>query len=468
MSETIFHFPFFIFHSLTSARWRPVAPVDALDPDRDNDGVTTEDELFFLGTDPGNPDSDFDGLPDGQELTLGLNPLDPYSNGGPYSDGFAVALGGEDPLSCPPGSTNTVLEHVFYSGTTNGAFAYPQPSDGTAVLGVTASGSGTGDLVVGSRVVPLVVPPPRRGDAPLGVPLFVLVPKGVRHRVVLRGDPQLEAAVDSGEFAIGEMPRLPEGDPSGWICFPRTRPAPAVACIHDLCERKITVRIDPGPGASGLSCLWWESAAVAASNHADNLSATLTGNFDARHTARAWYELVHPQHLFGTSYLPQSVRFCPRPSDADDEPEDEPEDEPDPDTPGDGNDDLYDGYDNDDNDDDPPCLCCGQCGECGCHAGEAPPGVSGPVSPEPPDPEDPPPPDCPVHNCPYSECYELHEDNAPRTVAVPSSTHVLKIGRVPSVDIVSLAVPGGAVNCCPCPVCKWKMENVKCKMRAAG
>ena len=28
---------------------------------------------------------------------------------------------------------------------------------------------------------------------------------------------------------------------------------------------------------------------------------------------------------------------------------------------------------------------------------------------------------------------------------------------------MSQAIPSGAVNCRPCPVCKWKMENVKCK-----
>ena len=424
--------------NLTSARWRPVVPEDALNPDRDNDGVTTVDELFFLGTDPGNPDSDFDGLSDGQELTLGLNPLDPYSNGGIYSDGFALKIGDLNPLANPPDSDYTYYEHVVYSGTTNGTVSIPESTAASAVLEVSTSGTGTGDLVVGMQALPLV------GGAPT---VYIPVPRGNRLAVRLRRRTgALSAFVGSADFAIGEMPGDMDGDPSGWICFPRTRPVPEIACIHDLCERKITVRIDPGPGAPGLSCLWWGSAAVAASNHADGVSATLTGNFDARHTARVWYELVHPQYLFGDSYLPQSVRFCPRPEDADDEPEDEPIDEPDPDTHGD-NDDLYGDKNEETN---PPCDCCDHCGRCSCHAGEAPSGVSDPVSPEPPDPEDPPSPDCPVHNCPYSECYELHGDAAPRTVTLPNSTHVLKIGRVPSVDAVALTVPGGAVNCCPC------------------
>ena len=97
----------------------------------------------------------------------------------------------------------------------------------------------------------------------------------------------------TGRYTVGAPPT------SGRDRVPTTRspvPVPEVACIHDLSKRKITVRIEPG----------------------DGVSTTLTGNFDAHHTARVWYELVHPQYLFGNSYLPQSVRFCPRPSDADD------------------------------------------------------------------------------------------------------------------------------------------------------
>lgn len=49
------------------------------DPDFDNDGVSTADEIS-LGTNPNNPDSDGDGLPDKWEI---LNGLDPKSGVGP-------------------------------------------------------------------------------------------------------------------------------------------------------------------------------------------------------------------------------------------------------------------------------------------------------------------------------------------------------------------------------------------------
>ena len=55
--------------NLTSARWRPVVPADATDPDRDNDGLATIDELFVYHTDPHHPDSDYDGLTDYEEIS---------------------------------------------------------------------------------------------------------------------------------------------------------------------------------------------------------------------------------------------------------------------------------------------------------------------------------------------------------------------------------------------------------------
>ena len=289
--------------NLTSARWRPVIPEDALNPDRDGDGAATVDELFFLGTDPGNPDSDFDGLSDGDEIAHGLNPLDPYSNGGVYSDGFATALGNENPLASPPGSSYTIYEHIVYSGTTNGTVSIPESATSGAILEVSMSGTGTGDLVVGGQSLPLL------GGAPT---VYIPVPRGGRLNVRLRRRTgSLQVSLDSGDFAFGEMPGLMDGDPTGWICFPRTVPVPEVACIHDLSRRKITVRIEPGYGEEGLSCNWWGTAAVAASNHADNLSATLTGNFDAHCTARVWYELVHPQRLFGERWPCGSARARP-------------------------------------------------------------------------------------------------------------------------------------------------------------
>ena len=143
--------------NVTSMAFYPLSDEDVYNRDPDGDGIDTIDELFVHFTDPRRADTDLDGLSDYEELFVHCtDPLDPHSLGSEYCDGLVVKLGGLDPFSFPEGSTNTVLEHIFYTGTTNAPFAYPQPSDETAVLKVMVSGNGTGRLVVGDAVVPLV------------------------------------------------------------------------------------------------------------------------------------------------------------------------------------------------------------------------------------------------------------------------------------------------------------------------
>ena len=61
--------------NLTSLLYRRVVPEDLYVGDRDGDGLTTAEEIFVYGTDPGLPDTDGDGVPDGAEVALGTNPL---------------------------------------------------------------------------------------------------------------------------------------------------------------------------------------------------------------------------------------------------------------------------------------------------------------------------------------------------------------------------------------------------------
>ncbi|MGB5474023.1 MAG: thrombospondin type 3 repeat-containing protein [Gammaproteobacteria bacterium] len=70
---------------------------DACDSDIDGDGLDNATELL-LGTDPGNPDSDGDGLTDGEEVNLyTTDPLNPDSDGDYLVDGEEVNLYGSDP-----------------------------------------------------------------------------------------------------------------------------------------------------------------------------------------------------------------------------------------------------------------------------------------------------------------------------------------------------------------------------------
>lgn len=71
--------------------------------DSDGDGVSDGDEIA-MGLDPDDPDSDDDGLEDGEEIDLGTDPLDPDTDDDGYGDGVEVGDncdpldGGEIPL----------------------------------------------------------------------------------------------------------------------------------------------------------------------------------------------------------------------------------------------------------------------------------------------------------------------------------------------------------------------------------
>ena len=53
---------------VTSVRGWLLGPEDGQTLDKDNDGISTHDEIFIYGTDPELPDTDGDGKPDGEEI----------------------------------------------------------------------------------------------------------------------------------------------------------------------------------------------------------------------------------------------------------------------------------------------------------------------------------------------------------------------------------------------------------------
>ncbi|MBQ2628473.1 MAG: hypothetical protein IJG13_02220, partial [Kiritimatiellae bacterium] len=333
---------------------------------------------------------------------------------------FEESLGDLDPFSFPEGSTNTVLEHLFYSGTTNGAFAYPQPTEHTAVLRVSVSGTGTGDLLVGGSYVPLVAPPQMRGGQQAN-PLLSPVPDGGRVPVYLKGDGTLSVSFDSSEFAFGELPSLSANRCAGWINFPETRATEP--CVHDFRTRRKQVSLPASPGADDLSCTWQGGGDVQVEDVPPR-SARITASFGARETREITYTLSHPKRLFGQTQYSQTVRFCPRPPDPDPADPDPPEDpswfsEGDP-----------------PEDDDIEYLD---------ENGPEQPGGAPAAGDE----------DevCTVHEVPYEQCASLHA--ADYTNAVQNVTHmsgVLYVRDPPVVgDQISLEVPDEHVNCCGCP-----------------
>ena len=59
-----------------------------LDPDTDDDGIPDGDEVSVYNTDPTDPDTDNDGIPDGEELEIGTDPTDPDTDDDGIMDGL--------------------------------------------------------------------------------------------------------------------------------------------------------------------------------------------------------------------------------------------------------------------------------------------------------------------------------------------------------------------------------------------
>ena len=300
--------------NVTSMAFYPLSEDDAYDQDPDNDGLLTIDELFFYNTDPNNADTDYDGLADDAELLVySSDPLDPNSISAAYCDGFAAKLGDLDPFYCPEGSTNTVLEHIFYSGTTNGVFAYPTSTVETAVLKIMVSGEGTGRLVVGDAVVPLVAPPPMRSGAQTNT-LLLAVGKGVRKSLWWDKPDGLDVALRSDDLLIGRMPTWYL--PHGWLAFPHTDAT--TPCIHDFVSNGKTVSLVHGEEFPGLTATWTNGNADVEIENLPPDSAEIHGHFARNQTRPISYTVDHPSRLNEEPVsFTQTLRFCPNLADED-------------------------------------------------------------------------------------------------------------------------------------------------------
>ncbi len=418
----------------------PLTENDAYNQDPDNDGLLTIDELFVYNTDPRHSDSDYDGLTDYEELFFyNSDPLDPNSISTTYCDGFAAKLGDLDPFACPEGSTNTIYEHIFYTGTTNAPFAYPVDTNDTAVLTITVSGSGAGRIVIGDIVVPVMArpaSPPLRGSGgdgtdPTANSVHVPLPRGVEISIWGSIPETLQAEIDSGSYTIGRLPAWYTLE-RGWIAFPNTKAKEP--CIHDLNAKKLLVHLDPGRDIKGQVCTWNATDTISVEAKSD-LSAELTGNFPRSSTTPVTYTLTHPCHLYGPTEYTQTARFCPRLSENDDNNLQE----DDNDLPKDGM--PVDGEYGDEH----GCSCemgdcCGNpwcdCGCACCGAGE----------------DETPANICDEHNCPYDQCESLHLDAYTNAMAVASMADVLKLDRNPVyTNTIPIDVPDAWVKCCECP-----------------
>ena len=378
--------------NVTSMAFYPLSENDVYDQDPDGDGILTIDELFVHYTDPHNADSDFDGLSDYEELFLyNTNPLNSYSVSDAYCDGFAAKLGDLDPFSCPEGSTNTIYEHIFYTGTTNAPFAYPTSTVETAVLKIMVSGVGSGRLVVGDAVVPLVAPPQMRSGAQTNT-LLLAVGKGVRKELWFDKPDGLDVAINSDDLLLGRMPTWYL--PHGWIAFPRTDATSP--CIHDFFSNGKMVSLIYGDEFPDLTATWTNSNADVEIENRPPDSVEIHGHFAKNQERAIFYTVDHPDRQNKEPpRIEQKLRFCPNLADDD--------------VPPGANDEDYGSSD-------------------------------WPEQNETPEAED-------------ATSEDESAAEYARSAALPAAQGVLQLhGSVNREDVVALSVPaGGPVRCCDCP-----------------
>lgn len=314
---------------VTSLRWRRLDPSSPDSSDHDGDGVTTHDELFVYDTDPYSEDTDRDGLTDHEEIAeKKTNPTRRYSSDPRLPDSIASALDGEDPYSCPNRDGRTAFENVFYTGSPDGRGGEPVSGRSTAVLQVSAVGSGRGVLMAGDTMVPLL---------PGVNPLKVAVPRGGRIGLRCEIEGELYLNYDSSDFCIGEPPYGVRK--RGWVLFPKVEATHP--CIHtDTCV--VNVSLDPAvddDDDEGFTCTWSSDSEAVSVHNEPPRSAELRLNFPRKSTSSVSYEIRHPKYLFGETSFSQVCEYCPKIEDdegysstedhGDDEPTNDSNDEPD-------------------------------------------------------------------------------------------------------------------------------------------
>ena len=105
--------------NVTSMTFYPLSAEDAVNPDPDNDGLATIDELFVYHTDPRHPDSDYDGVPDGIEIANGTDPAGRDSDNDGLVDGSDPDPSSATPLDDLDGDGLPDAYETYWFGGTN-------------------------------------------------------------------------------------------------------------------------------------------------------------------------------------------------------------------------------------------------------------------------------------------------------------------------------------------------------------
>lgn len=205
------------------------------DPDRDNDGLLDGEEINVYGTDPANDDTDGDGMPDGWEVAHGFDPLDP-NDGALDADGDGLSNVEEYRWGTDPGNRDSDGDGVedgeeVAQGSDPAAAESSAPGDGVPVrLSISnPGGHAKWTLRVGGKRTPAFED---YGQAPAPVTYYFAPGKTYTITVSYGGD-NLETCPSTRDYSYCASVSVLEGhdyilvdeneaDPNGNYCQQQT------------------------------------------------------------------------------------------------------------------------------------------------------------------------------------------------------------------------------------------------------
>lgn len=257
-----------------------LAGTDPNNPDTDGDGLSDGDEVHKYHTDALNPDTDGDGIPDGLEIKLGTNPLNPDTDGDGILDGIELKLG-TDPLV--PDVTTTVQGRVL-----NGANT-PVRGASVVVFGlITGVTDGTGFFSI--PFVPSHIGP------------ISATARVTQNNVILEGKSVNVNGVDNGITSVGVIQLgQSNGSVTGTVLGLQNQPV-AGALITITIGGEVRTTTADGSGNYGFSGFAPNSFVVTATDAATGLRGQATGTLSASSSAVANIQLGTSGTIKGTVF----------------------------------------------------------------------------------------------------------------------------------------------------------------------
>jgi hypothetical protein len=267
-----------------------LAGTDPNNPDTDGDGLSDGDEVHKYHTNPLNPDTDGDGIPDGLEVKLGTNPLNPDTDGDGIPDGIEIKLG-LNPLV--PDVTTTVQGRVL-DGSSN-----PVAGAAVVIFGlITGATDGAGFFSI--------------QHVPAHIGLITAVARTTVNNSILEGQSAATTPLDNAVTNVGVIQLgASAGNITGVVTdFRNRRVANAQVIINIGSDTRVTTADGSGfYSFSGLSSTTANPFVVTATDPATFLRGQASGTLNPNSSAVANIQLSASGTIKGTVF--QTINGTP-------------------------------------------------------------------------------------------------------------------------------------------------------------